>query len=302
MRPHSRVRVSIVVPTLNRCDTLAHVLPTLVRQTFPADEFEVLLCDAGSTDGTYDLVGGLGLPNLRLLRCPGLARGPSRNIGIRCARGELVLFNDADILAAPDLVAQHVRAHTDRPGAAVVGCEVRVDSLDEYEVVRAHPRRRRTLHPSWKRRLSWLFFVTGNASVARETLLRVGMFDERFTEYGHEDLELGYRLQRSGVPIRHEPAAVNYHWHPETFDVRLRKMEASGRATVALYRKHRDPRILLQMGVNPITWVVHSLLRVDVERSRWRQLAGRSALARRLVLEMAYLSGAKAAWRDLVKQ
>jgi GT2 family glycosyltransferase len=290
--------LSVVVPTLNRCDTLAHVLPTLAAQTVAADAFEILLCDAGSIDGTADLVARLGLPNLRVLRCDGLARGPSRNTGIQCARGDLVLFNDADILADGDLIARHIAAHRRHPASAVVGCEVRVDSLDEYRAVRRDPRRRRTLHPAWKRRLSWLFFVTGNASVARDALVRVGMFDDRFTAYGHEDLELGYRLQRDGVRIRYEPAAVNYHWHPETLEARMAKMEASGRATIRLYRKHRDPRILLRMGVNPVSLALHALLGGQDAAAGWRRRAEASRVARNIALELAYVSGVKAAWRE----
>jgi glycosyltransferase involved in cell wall biosynthesis len=294
--------VSVVVPALNRCGTLVHVLPTLAAQTVPAGAYEILLCDGGSTDGTFELVERLALRNLRLLPCPGRTRSTSRNVGIRSARGDLIVFNDADILAERDLVARHVRAHAEHPGSAVVGCEVRVDSLEEYDVARADPHARRTLHPPWRRRLSWLFFLTGNASVLKETLVRVGMFDARLTAYGHEDLELGYRLQRHGVHIRYEPSAVSYHWHPESLDARLAKMEASGKATIAMYRMHRDPRILLRMGVNPLTWGIHRLLGGDARRSAWRRRADSSGFARRVILEMAYLSGAKAAWRDLPKQ
>src|SRR5512133_1772050 len=142
-------KVSVVVPTLNRCDTLRRVLPTLAQQACPRDEFEILLCDGGSADGTFDLVTALALPNLHVVPCTGLARGPSRNVGIRCARAPLVLFTDADILAERDLVARHLAAHGRHPGAAVVGREVRVDSLDEYEAARISRRSRRTLHASW---------------------------------------------------------------------------------------------------------------------------------------------------------
>ncbi len=290
--------VSVVVPTLNRCDTLAHVLPTLAEQTLPAGAFEILLCDAGSTDGTLDLVARLGLANVRVLQSDGLSRASARNAGIRGARAALVLFNDADILADRELVERHAQAHARHPRSAIVGCEVRVDSLDQYEAARVDPRRRRTLHPAWRRRLPWFFFLTGNASVAREALVRVGMFDEHFTQYGHEDLELGYRLRQSGLQIRYEPTAVNYHWHPETFEARLAKMEASGRATIRLYRKHRDPRILLRMGVNPISWGLHKVLGGDRAATAWRRHAETSRVARSIALELAYVTGAKAAWRQ----
>ncbi len=296
-------KVSIVVPTLNRCDTLTRVLPTLANQTVSDDTIEILLCDTGSTDGTLEMVDRLGLSNLRVLRAPGVSRGPARNLGIRSARADLVLFNDADILASPQLVERHLDAHARRPCSAIVGCEVRVDSLEDYGALTAvagarrggvHPRR--TLHPAWKRRLPWFFFLTGNASVERDALVRAGLFDDRFTAYGHEDLDLGYRLQRGGVRIRYEAAAISYHWHPETLEARLGKMEASGRATIRMYRKHHDRRILWRMGINPITWGMHSLLGGRPALGGWRQRAESSPLARAVALQLAYLSGAKAEW------
>ncbi len=290
--------ISVVIPTLNRCDALERVLPSLADQTLPTDGYEILLCDAGTDDATAQLASRLRLRNARVLACPGLARGPSRNAGIRCARAGLVLFTDADIVAEPDLLERHLRAHERHPDSAIVGCEVRVDSLEELQAVRADPRGRRTLHPGWKRRLSWPFFVTGNASVSRDTLVRVGLFDDAITTYGHEDLELGYRLQHRGVAIRYEPDAVNYHWHPETLHARLAKMEASGRATVAMYRKHRDVRVLLRMGVNPVSWGVHAVLARHGGIERWRRRAEASPLARTVVLQLAYVSGVKAEWRS----
>ena len=85
---------------------------------------------------------------------------------------------------------------------AVVGCEVQVDSYDEYLRKSEHPAQRDPLHPPTRKRLSWLYFLTGNASVRRADLERVGGFDESFTGYGHEDLELGYRLEHARRPDR----------------------------------------------------------------------------------------------------
>ena len=46
------VKISVVIPTYNRVDKLQEVLPTLLNQTMHPDDYEILLCDAGSTDGT----------------------------------------------------------------------------------------------------------------------------------------------------------------------------------------------------------------------------------------------------------
>jgi glycosyltransferase involved in cell wall biosynthesis len=291
--------VSVVVPTLNRCDTLAHVLPTLARQTFAPDRFEILLCDTGSTDGTQALVAQLAIPNLTLVEIAHGERSVARNTGIRRARGAIVVFTDADILADTRLVEEHVRAHAMHPGAAIVGWESRVASLEEYRFVAVAPERRHRLHAARAGRLSWMFFLTGNASAARDVLLRAGAFDEAFTGYGHEDLDLGYRLRRLGVPIVYHPAAVNYHWHPESFPVRCGKMELAGRATVRFYRKHRDWRILLRMGVNPISLGVHALLPSNGRIVRaCAARADHSAACREITLQHRYLTGVKAAWRE----
>ena len=122
--------LSVVIPTFNRRETLATVLPLLAGQTLPQEHYELLLCDSGSTDGTNELVAELAIPNLRHIK-PAENRGRSgaRNAGIREATGEFVLFTDADIIPSDNLLAEHLRLHRARPHSAVVGLEVQVDTV-----------------------------------------------------------------------------------------------------------------------------------------------------------------------------
>ncbi|MGI5843409.1 MAG: glycosyltransferase family 2 protein [Candidatus Xenobium sp.] len=292
------IQFSIVVATFNRRDTLEEVLPTLLEQTFPAESYEILLCDAGSTDGTRELVESLARPNLIFLPGADSGRGGARNRGIREARGEIVLFTDADILADPDLVACHARAHAQNPGDAVVGCEIQVSSFAQYLEFRQNPQAH-ARHKPTRRFLPWHYFLTGNASVRRQTLLDVGLFDESFTGYGHEDLELGYRLLQRGLKIHYCPQAINYHWHPVPFDEQCRKMLLAGRSTVRFYRKHKDLTIPLRMGMNPLSLGIHALLPQDGVIMTWLTgLATRYRLAREIVLQHHYVTGIKEAWRE----
>lgn len=289
--------VSIVIPTLNRRPMLEHVLPALARQACQGADVEILVCDNGSTDGTAALVASLGLTAVKWLPGPDTGRAGARNRGIAAAKGGLILFTDADIVPGPRWIAEHVTAHARQPGSAVVGCEVQVDRIEEIAAVERVPARRRTLHGARPRRLSWLFFLTGNASVPRGALEKAGPFDEGFRGYGHEDLELGYRLARAGVPIRYHPDAVNYHCHPVSLEERCEKMRLAGASTVRFYRKHRDPRIALRLGLNPLSWGLHALV---PEGGRvWRACRdGMEAHAwlREIALQHAYVSGIKAAW------
>ena len=286
--------ISVVIPTFNRRETLETVLPLLAKQTLPTEQYELLLCDSGSTDGTLELVDSLCISNLRHIR-PAENRGRSgaRNAGIREAIGEFVLFTDADILPSFNLLEEHLRLHRSRPHSAVVGLEIQVDSVAEYEQVRDNPYDKgRHMHGRTDKEMSWLFFLTGNASAPRQALLDAGLFDENFTVYGHEDLELGYRLQKAGYPILYNASAVNYHWHPVPFEERCDKMRHSGVATRRFYNKHQDSTILLRLGVNPATLGLHALSRIwPGGQAKLRSKKMQTGWGRELTLQYFYLCG-----------
>ena len=286
--------LSVVIPTFNRRETLGTVLPLLAKQTLPPDQYELLLCDSGSTDGTRELVAELAIPNLRhILPAENRGRSGARNAGIREAKSEFVLFTDADIIPSPNLLAEHLRLHRARPHSAVVGLEVQVDSIAEYEQVRDNPYDQgRHMHGRTDKEMSWLFFLTGNASAPRQALLDVGLFDENFTVYGHEDLELGYRLQKAGYTIRYNATAVNYHWHPVPFEERCDKMRHSGVATRRFYDKHKDWSVLLRLGVNPVTLGLHSLISISPAwQAKLRSKLMQTGSGRELTLQYYYLCG-----------
>src|ERR1700688_1586073 len=118
-------RISVVVPTYNRLDTLRYVVPSLVAQDLPRGEFEVVIADSNSTDGTAEYLAEVARehPFVRHLPGPYTGRASARNAGIEAAQAPLVMFTDADIIASPDLLSRHL-AHHVRPGTrAVVGIE-----------------------------------------------------------------------------------------------------------------------------------------------------------------------------------
>ena len=290
--------VSVVIPTYNRLETLRDVVPTLLAQDLDAARYELLVCDSNSTDGTAGYLANVAAehPNVRHLPGPYGGRAAARNAGIAAARGDVVLFNDADILASPDLLSTHLRRHRERDRIAVVGLEVQVNDMDDYRYKRDHPEARGRLHPPSRKKLSWLYFLTGNASVRRDDLIRAGCFDESFTGYGHEDLELGYRLRKMGIEIYYEPAAVNYHCQAVPYEDQKEKMRLAGRSTARFYRKHPDFSVMLNLGMTPVSLGLHALLaRFPRALEFIDGRAQRSRLARELLLQYHYVSGIKEA-------
>ena len=293
-------KISVVVPTYNRLDKLRHVVPALVAQDLAPGSFEVVVADSNSNDGTAEFLAEVARehPFVRHVPGPYTGRAMARNAGIAAAQGRIILFNDADIIASPDLLSRHL-AHHDQPGVrAVVGMEVQVASYEDYVAKRDDRAKRDPLHGEKPKRLSWLYFLTGNASVPKAELDRVGRFDEDFTGYGHEDLELGFRLQRAGVPIVYEPNAVNYHWDPVAWDKQQEKYELAGRSTVRFYRKHPVWDVQLRLGMTPVSLVLHSLVKNVAPLERWiENNADHPGFARTLSYQYHYLTGVKAALR-----
>ncbi len=305
--------LSVVIPTYNRASTLRSVLPTLLDQSLATDAYEIVVADSQSDDGTAEYVEGLRRSaGERLRYLPGAysGRAAARNAGIAQARAPVVLFTDADILASRTLLERHAKAHAaaGRRRVAVVGCELQVRSLDDYRLQRDDPGTRKPLHPRTRRNLSWLYFLTGNASVRRDDLLAVGCFDEQFTGYGHEDLELGYRLSRSGVEILYDAEAVNYHWHPVAFAEQVGRMELAGVSTVRFFRKHPDFSVKANLGMTPVSLWLHSALaaapglRRALENAGSREDAPKKNtwpfVARQIAYQYHYVSGIKRALRE----
>jgi glycosyltransferase involved in cell wall biosynthesis len=291
--------ITVVIPTYNRIDTLRAVIPSLLRQDLRADRYEIVVADSNSGDGTAEYLAGVAAeyPRVRHLPGPYTGRAMARNAGVAAARGAVVMFTDADIIASSDLLSRHLAHHERRDDVAVVGKELQVSSFAEYERLRDRPAERRPLHPDSRKRLSWLYFLTGNASVRRRNLDRVGGFDEDFTGYGHEDLELGYRLQKAGLTIVYEPNAVDYHWHPVPYAEQKGKMELAGRSTVRFYRKHPSFGVAARLGMTPLSRALGGALRRQPALLRTLERAGEAkpGLARTLVYQYHYLNGVESA-------
>ncbi|GAC1411197.1 MAG: glycosyltransferase family 2 protein [Candidatus Velthaea sp.] len=294
-------RISVVIPTYNRLDTLQHVIPALLAQDIRPEDYEVIVADSNSTDGTREYLASVvrDAPRVRHVPGPYTGRAGARNAGIAQAAAPLVLFTDADIIASHDLLGRHLARHAKAGGPrAVVGLEVQVDSFEDYLRKSRTPGLRGSLHPPSRTHIDWLYFMTGNASVPRAELDRLGGFDEDFTGYGHEDLELGYRLRAAGLAIEYAPEAINYHWHPVPFDQQQSRMELAGRSTVRFYRKHSTFGVRAKLGMTPVSLALHTLVdRAPALKSWIEANAVRPGFARSLSYQYHYLTGVKAALR-----
>lgn len=246
IRAQSRVKISVIIPTYNRSEILLKCLGALSRQTLPADQFEVLVCDDGSTDQTRAIVENHS-SSYALTYIWQQNSGPAaaRNKGVRAARGEYILFINDDTILAPGALAAHLQAHREKgqQKMAVLGTFVYVPAaqrspfvyfLEQTDIVFAYP----MMQPG--QFYNYRFFWTCNLSLKRQALLDVGLFDEDFVEPMVEDTELGYRLEKLGYAVLYHPAAQAHHDHTMNIHSFIRRQEMSGRNVVKLFQKHPE--------------------------------------------------------------
>lgn len=122
---------SVVIPVLDLKYSLELILRCLEAQAFPQEQFECVVVNDGSTDGTQRLLEKYDR-SLRLQfvsNHTALGRGAARNLGWKRSVGEIVLFLDGDTLPEPEWISDYARAFTREPYDVVSGerCCVEVD-------------------------------------------------------------------------------------------------------------------------------------------------------------------------------
>ncbi len=224
-------RISVVIPALNEEHNLRRVLPALVRALPESVDVEVVVVDGGSADGTRALARAYGT---RVLDHPaGAPSDPAalRNRGAAAARGDLLVFLDADSEPAPDWLKALLRAHAD--GHPVVG--------GAFALPRGlSPWARCDFYAGWYHfhpavaAGSTISAPPGNLCIEAALFRRTGGFDEApDVAYSHEELRLQGELRRAGVPLHFEPSAVVYHHNRPRFRNLLARQYRWGVGAVA---------------------------------------------------------------------
>ena len=241
------LRLSVVIPTRDRCATLVRTLDRVLAQQPPPEGFEVVVADNGSRDGTLDALAELERAHagrLRAVREPAPGPAAARNAGVAASRGEVIMFlGDDTEPATDDLLIRHAELHAARPEAeyAILGRVV----WDHREPITPLMRWLDT-GPQFAYELSQHgpvdpagFFYTAQVSLKRSIFDAVGGFDTRFPYAAVEDMEIGMRLRGRGLELEYRPELVVLHSHPTTLERWQERMRLVGRSAALLERVQR---------------------------------------------------------------
>lgn len=227
-------KASIIIPTKDKLSRLCLVLKALEPQVDETVEVLVIFdgCNQETLNGFKDIP--LQFEPVPIIHPKNLGRAHARNSGIRSATGRVLIFLDDDRIPSGEFVMKHVQRH-EKGRYAIIG--ERYD-IGYSEDVLANLYRKgftpdvfqRMQADSFKeqnqalkkmgRRVCGCFldlvtFTTGNSSALRADVLKVGLFDEKFSGWGVEDIDLGYRLIKAGVKVIRDYSIETYHMvHP----------------------------------------------------------------------------------------
>jgi glycosyltransferase involved in cell wall biosynthesis len=213
------MRISVVVPTFERPESLRRCLAALNCQTYP--EREVIVVDDAPSQSARALVAA-NAPGLRYLSQPHRGPAAARNLGIAAATGDVIAFTDDDCRPPPDWLARLADGYQRHPVVAGVGGGLTAPP----DVLAAN------IFARYERHLSEHKYHTGaaevlggfecpaggtaNMSYTRAALEAVGAFDTGFPVPAGEDADLKLRITQAGRQLLYVPVWVqhlqDYNW------------------------------------------------------------------------------------------
>jgi GT2 family glycosyltransferase len=307
--------IGVIIPTHQRRESLNRTLDSLARQTAPTDLYEVVVALDRCTDGTRELLERQRTPyDLHVVASSGCGRAAACNAALPAVRGDVVIILDDDMQVVPEFVDRHQRHHPRGSRRCVLGAVPVV--LDDMSPLAA-----RYVRAKFDAHLARLAepghayvprdFYSGNVSLRLEVLRSVGGFDESFTAYGNEDIELWVRLAAAGVSFRFDPQARALQEYHKDLRALAADTTEKGRTAVTLARAHAEVFPALQLAApldHSRPWLSLRAVLLAATR-RWTAVRGpiftfasllerlglwRQPLFYRAILDYAYWTGVDA--------
>lgn len=261
---HTLPKATVIVLAWNGIDYLDGCLRSVLAQDHP--NFEVLVVDNGSTDGSAELVS-TAFPQARLIRNErnlGFAAG--NNVGLREADGEVLVLLNQDTVVQPGWLAALARALVTLPNAGVVGGKIlnpdgrtlqHAGGYIEHPLALGQHVGHGEPDDSQYDEVREVEYVTAaGMALKRRVLTAIGDLDEGFFPGYFEDVDLCYRARRAGYGVWYTPEAVMHHL--ESASMR----RDSFRGHCAYYRN----RLRFALKSYSVPRFVHEFVPAEMER------------------------------------
>lgn len=227
------MKASVIIPVFNQKKSIRIVLESLKYQTISKDEYEIIVVDDCSNENIEEEVTRYSndhdIKYIRHLQNKGVSA--VRNTGACKAKNDVLIFSDGDRVLSKNFVSEHIKCHLNN-NSIVVGeiVELFADISHVEPDVFIHElftnKYRRLMRyynytecvfnifndaGETESNLPWIAFVAGNSSIRKIKYDELNGYDEKFTAWGMENLEFGYRALRNGLKYIFAKKAVSIH-------------------------------------------------------------------------------------------
>ncbi len=226
---------SVIIPAYNAAHTIEKCLSALVNQSLPKEDYEVILVDDGSTDDTPDIVNKFPV---QYFWQPNQGPATARNRGAQEAKGDIILFTDADCVPQNNWIEEMVRPFNVPEIMAVKGAYktdqksltarfAQIEFEERFEMLKSH---------------KYIDMVdTYSAGYRKSIFLSLGGFDPSFPVANNEDTELSYKMSEASHRMVFNPNAIVYHLnHPDSVKGYARLKFWRGYWRMVVYKKYPD--------------------------------------------------------------
>lgn len=199
--------VTILIITWNRKNDILETIRSIYDLSY--QNFEIIVVDNGSTDGTEEAIGQANL-QVRLIKLDrNMGTTIGRNAGIIAARGEIIFFLDSDASPAPVTLMNIVHRFQSDPSLGIINSKIVNAYTKEIDHTAGWVYTERNKADQDKEFLSFSF-SEGGCAIRREVFDRVGLFWEMLF-FGGEGLDYSMRVWDAGYKIIYYPKAIVYH-------------------------------------------------------------------------------------------
>lgn len=228
----SKIIVSIIIPTYNRKESIRKTLNSLFNQTYPRDNYEIIVCDDGSTDGTEETVNDLIKESpcvLRYFRQKNSGPAAARNIGLSKAVGGIIGFTDDDCVVSEKWIEYAVPYFNCKEVGGVMG-----STLPEKQYTENILKSKHTAQITEDEGT----YPTCNIFYKKNVLEEVHGFDTAFDKAIYEDTDLALRVKEKNYKIMFDKNILVYH--NITYNSMIQHLKSLNKyeSTVLFYKKY----------------------------------------------------------------
>lgn len=242
--------LTVIIPTFNRSACLSICLERLFQQNLSGESFEVIVVNDGSDDDTEMVLKKFeGHNNFSHFKQQNQGQGNARNLALKHARGQIVLFIGDDIYPEKDFLKGHADFHIEHPEENFA-CLGRIEWFPENEIndfmnwlTHGGPQFAFYKLKNGQEVTFW-YFYTSNISL-KSKLLRHEHFDPDFKSYGWEDIELACRLTKKfNLKIIYLEKILGFHDHIIDEDSLKRRMTSIAKSANIFEKKQAGVKVI----------------------------------------------------------